>query len=502
MSDTTLRRGAAAWQWFRFYRQQNLSESGVRLAFGRFAQLVPAMTVMRHDDGFVGYCLGTERWAALFWPLTQINSGSELNFALDYAGTVSWQFFHDLDSWTVLESHVEWEGHLIWLTVDSSEPLLKHFLREPASFKGLSQSDLMLVAEALLIAPTYGDRSLIGKMPWVDLVMSLVRHVGDDDYVASVEAKMKQPELRSKSKISSDDVQFGGPLDQLIYLELGGDERRDFKEVGDAVFSKQKANWGISSKQLVERLSKAAGKKATSKKTRRGAFLNPTSKKNKKTRRGAFLKKRKAAAMDPDPGLEPPLDADDAASLPPADPAPLPGTPPPSSPAAEARTPHRLRLSPGPRPRHGQELEPCPGLPRHVIEERLVPAPLEPVRRLSPHPDGAGGGPSLELEGGDAAAPVRPGPGAGLRRGQEQLQPSLFWTTVSCRQCGAEIGQFKLAPQPGSRDPPTWFMRCKNGNGAWAQNGPNFSRRQVSKVGESEDYVRQWIADRHSCGGV
>ena len=262
------------------------------------------MTVLRNEQtGFAGFSLGHERWAVLFWPLHQLDT-SELSYALDFEGSVTWQFMHDLADWIVVECDVEWEGHMIWLTARTSESLLKHFLREPSRFKDFSQSDLMLVAEALIIAPTFGNRALIGKMPVADLVLSLVQHAadGDENYVKDVEEKMRQGSSRPDSKstvVSFDEIEFGGPLDELVFMELGGDERRDFKDVADAVYLKQKKQWNLSMMQVVEKkkgrrkLPASTGSKTKSRSSGKQKFIRAA---------GSFLKKnqgRKRKATEP-----------------------------------------------------------------------------------------------------------------------------------------------------------------------------------------------------------
>ena len=72
------------------------------------------------------------------------------------------------------------------------------------------------------------------------------------------------------------------------------------------------------------------------------------------------------------------------------------------------------------------------------------------------------------------------------------------WNPVGCASCGGTAGIYKLYPNPGGRDNPTWVMRC-------VEPGTNkFADRQPYKMSSvtahrSEDDVNQWIRDVGGC---
>ena len=74
-----------------------------------------------------------------------------------------------------------------------------------------------------------------------------------------------------------------------------------------------------------------------------------------------------------------------------------------------------------------------------------------------------------------------------------------FWTDVNCEVCGRVCGQLKLDPNPGSRDPPTWYMRVCGTNGSWPSKGPTFKRSIVSVMGNTDVRVRAWIQRNRKC---
>jgi hypothetical protein len=70
---------------------------------------------------------------------------------------------------------------------------------------------------------------------------------------------------------------------------------------------------------------------------------------------------------------------------------------------------------------------------------------------------------------------------------------------VSCEVCGRVCGQLKLDPNPGSRDPPTWYMRVCGTDGSWPSKGPTFKRSIVSVMGNTDVRVRAWIQRNRKC---
>ena len=265
LSDTALRKSAAAWNYLRHYIVSGLSAQGVRLSYGRFAKMAPDMHVLRNtDSGFVGLCLGTETWAALLWPLSALDDDSgHPCFALDYQGALEWQYFYSPDSWSVMDICVAWEDTAIYLKVQSEEPLMKFFLREPGRFNDkFDKEDFALLSERYFVAPTFGDQNLIKKLPEKDLVMSLVTFAseGDEAYVKAVEQKLRQPACEPRTHDCDDEL--GDSLDHLVLLDFPLEDRQDFQEVAKAVQRKNQAEWALVEKKLrnVEAKAKAKAK--------------------------------------------------------------------------------------------------------------------------------------------------------------------------------------------------------------------------------------------------
>ena len=72
------------------------------------------------------------------------------------------------------------------------------------------------------------------------------------------------------------------------------------------------------------------------------------------------------------------------------------------------------------------------------------------------------------------------------------------WNPVGCASCGGTAGIYKLYPNPGGRDNPTWVMRCVDPEtNAWATRTPY--KRTVGCLRMSEDEVQQWIRDVSVC---
>ena len=94
------------------------------------------------------------------------------------------------------------------------------------------------------------------------------------------------------------------------------------------------------------------------------------------------------------------------------------------------------------------------------------------------------------------AAPV-----PGVRGPRAPAAMSLTWTDVQCESCHQIAGQLKYNPGPSRNedtDPPTWFMRVKDG-GSWPSKGPYFKRRLARIVGDSDQFCRNWIRENRTC---
>ena len=102
VNDGMIQKGAAAWQFFRYYFKNKLARIQVRLAYGKFGQMAVSMTILRNTStGFLGLCLGNQVWAALLWPLRQVHGPcrpDRVYFCLDADDDTAAAEFHFFDS--------------------------------------------------------------------------------------------------------------------------------------------------------------------------------------------------------------------------------------------------------------------------------------------------------------------------------------------------------------------------------------------------------------------
>ena len=181
---------------------------------------------------------------------------------------------------------------------------MKFFLREPGRFKGkFDKQDFALLSERYFVAPTYGDKDLIKKLPEKDLVMSLVTFAseGDDAYVQQAEQKLQDPTACQPKIHDYDDDELGDSLDHLVLLDIPLEDRQDFSEVAKAVQRKNQAEWALVETKLRNAQAKLKAKAKARGKAKAAA-------KSKSRPMGKFgRRKRKAtdalADIDPVPGL-------------------------------------------------------------------------------------------------------------------------------------------------------------------------------------------------------
>ena len=109
VNDGMIQKGAAAWQFFRYYFKNKLARIQVRLAYGKFGQMAVSMTILRNTStGFLGLCLGNQVWAALLWPLRQVHGPcrpDRVYFCLDAdddTAAAEFHFFEQPESWEVV----------------------------------------------------------------------------------------------------------------------------------------------------------------------------------------------------------------------------------------------------------------------------------------------------------------------------------------------------------------------------------------------------------------
>ena len=256
VNDSMIQKGAAAWQFFRYYFKNNLARDQIRLAYGKFGQMAISKTILRNTSTeFLGLCLGNQVWAALLWPLRQVDGPcrqDRVYFCLDtdnVSAAAEFHFFEQPECWEVIMNY-EILFHDSQVILDcplhESEPLLKFFLRAPARINQLSRTDLETISEKFMMPPCFGDRDTIRQLPPKDLLASIIDFAsnGDADYIEEVHESLKQNKSSAADeKAHDDDNDFGGALDELVLLDLPAEERRDFEEVAKAIEKKVKADW-------------------------------------------------------------------------------------------------------------------------------------------------------------------------------------------------------------------------------------------------------------------
>ena len=314
LSDTTLQKGAAAWQFFRHYCSNNLSAGYIKHNFGKLAQLAVSMTVLHNKTtGFMGYCLGNQVWAALLWPLRDhpksLPHDSRKRYfclASDESAAAELHFFYKPDDWEVLAHEIEVDENQVVLECDmaESEALLRRFLREPALVKNISKNDLMMICEVFSMAPAFGDLNLIKQMPQNELLLSIIQHASneDDDYIQEMRAKLLEGKTGPPKSTADDQDDLGGLLDELVLLDLPKEEHRDFDEVAKAIEKKNKDRWNEVEKAKKAKKAKAKSKPNSKPKASQGGRpLMPPSKfvKSVKRRRKRALPALQDIPSDP-----------------------------------------------------------------------------------------------------------------------------------------------------------------------------------------------------------
>ena len=72
------------------------------------------------------------------------------------------------------------------------------------------------------------------------------------------------------------------------------------------------------------------------------------------------------------------------------------------------------------------------------------------------------------------------------------------WNPVGCASCGGTAGEYKRFDNPGTRDNPTWVMRCV-GPETTAMGTRAPYKNAVVCLHMREDEVQQWIREYSVC---
>ena len=106
LSEETLEKASAAWNWMQYYSAAQLGKDLVSLSDGVFSKLCPAFVVLNHTvSRSFWLSLGPGSWAALMWPLRECEDDwGSTYFMLDPNGSVAWKFLYRPLEWDVLET--------------------------------------------------------------------------------------------------------------------------------------------------------------------------------------------------------------------------------------------------------------------------------------------------------------------------------------------------------------------------------------------------------------
>lgn len=500
LSPETLNRGTAAWVWLQHYYSAKLSEHGVRISYGCFSKFALDLKILEHAfDGRIGLCLGQATWGAIFWPLQAIELGNlqygERRFYLCPNGGAFWCHLYEPQFWNVLFHEAELLDDQIYLRVhsDSQAPLLKCFF-ETKSHKTLQVEELKLLAEHLCAPPAYGDRAILAKMPRADLIHGILDHIGSHDleWVANVKSAMLKPEPSTVDE--ADDDGLGNFLDELVLDDMPQEERRDYSDVVEAVNQKKfrASGWTMAeqkNRQKAVKPNPKDAKVATSKaKSKPRPKLSSSSKRAKTDDRvrvklpkqKLFVKssrKRKAESAAP---IEDVIINFEPVQL------------------QFDSEPHDVieNLEPPPEEREAAPVDQADDVIELAVPEAAeAQAPQAGLEAADPPISEVAAAPPAAAAAAAEAAPAVPAAAAADRA---PAPKQLVWTDHFCSTCGQLVGQYKYAPCPGGRDPPTWFMRSRGIDGQFPQNGPNFVRRLATLV--NEDDIHTWIERRAHCG--
>ena len=151
MSEETLERGAAAWQWFVHYGDKLQQCTDVSLQDGYFSRFGIPHEVFRYNSEDATesekqqkwLCMGQNTWATLMWPLREITfeDFSGVHYFLEPTGTAEWKFLCKPSSWMVIPTEVlNVEGRFGFRQTGSEMPLPCFYLHSASFFGVLRRS--------------------------------------------------------------------------------------------------------------------------------------------------------------------------------------------------------------------------------------------------------------------------------------------------------------------------------------------------------------------------
>lgn len=270
--------GASSWSWSLCFSEvlqtmQTQRSCGVRVQHGLFSKFATELTFLSFEDSqqdlpsLCGLCLGQFDWGFLLWPIAPCFEGTDEWWALDPSGVVHWAHIIEPSDWKVWTfDHVAFGGELVLMRFQESESLLRHFFGEIKRHNLPTKTDLANLGEHLGVLCT--SAKVLMKMPTMDLIDSLLDMIcdGDVDWCEAIKKAMRKPkQAASAESADRSRTELGTVLDEVVLSELSLDERKDFKEVQEAIAKNITSSSGWT---LVDRQEKNKGKSGKSAKTK------------------------------------------------------------------------------------------------------------------------------------------------------------------------------------------------------------------------------------------
>jgi hypothetical protein len=241
------------------------------MAFSRSLQ--HELTFLSFEDSqqnlpsLCGLCLSQFDWGFLLWPIAPCFEGTDEWWALDPSGVVHCAHIIEPSDWKVWTfDHVAFGGELVLMRFQESESLLRHFFGEIKRHNLPTKTDLANLGEHLGVLCT--SAKVLMKMPTMDLIDSLLDMIcdGDVDWCEAIKKAMRKPkQAASAESADRSRTELGTVLDEVVLSELSLDERKDFKEVQEAIAKNITSSSGWT---LVDRQEKNKGKSGKSAKTK------------------------------------------------------------------------------------------------------------------------------------------------------------------------------------------------------------------------------------------
>lgn len=223
ISEDSIQRGIAAWNFLRAYVREQMGQSGIRLIHGCMSKYAVEMELMFKTEGasdtieYLGFCLGEATWGALFWPVCLHRDGPFEGYYLDPHAQAEWIHIVQPQQWFVMTHEAVLEGERIYMVAKATLPLLMRFMEGKSNRNSLTVADMLTLAEVLEF-----NENEVKKLKRDELLHTLLDRIGeaDTDWVLKIKELMKKPEMPKT---------LGDTLDEYILSELPLDEQRDLR---------------------------------------------------------------------------------------------------------------------------------------------------------------------------------------------------------------------------------------------------------------------------------